>query len=1068
MKKYIKYFIFFIVIFVISVTFVKAADLSDYFNVTNVKVCDNPNCSVVYDETNGIYSTTRFLVKFEWDIHTDNPIQSGDTVTIPFANEISTDTTTRFYYIGFTWSDVYDGNNNKIGQWKIDGDKNSRKMTLKFSDSAVGKNDLSGIFITTKQMYTAHTYIDKIIPLTVGNIKYMLKVKTYILDDPADRTSYYVSSSNNTASIIFNSPTITMKQLYKNNAIADNAKFNNLVLEVPISSGINATIENLDIRMQILYPKMIDLDNPNNVEAGNITFSQIITEEFTKINQNDDETYSEFKSRLTKYQYGIYEDVNTKTIIINFGSQPSSDKTYDYLIHKTSPEFSKFTDFLYASIPFTFDSNIKNIIENKIGMSNCIGGKVVFWGIKLGLEFPVVQIETKKSMGGTWSWQDPSGNNKNESLNFDFNLYPPSSIVNVRGTSKLLLRDYDSKNEIVGATIKLQKKNGYTFEDVATSVTDSSGMATFRNLESGTYRYTQTSYLPHYKSDSFKAYDDRDLNNQIITFNFDADSGNTIYASNERERFTIKYLPGSHGNFNETTFSNILYEEFTPEFEPVGEDGWIFKGWNPERELFVTGNATYTAVWKKMVKVTAKYLELGTNNPLLDEIVDTKENGEPYETEQKEIENYEFVRVDGNPSGTRGEEDIVVTYYYKKKESNLNIKYLDCSTNREIANSTNETLYYGDNYDADTYEANVTIPDNYNRSSASKSDNYRGVVDSDNINVEYCYNKKDSNLNTSMTMTGTNKITKSTDKVSYQINYSTVFTDYIGEATIKIVDTLPYKIDINNSNLDGGVYDDNTKTITWQVNTNINSYENSEYNVTKNIELKYKNINLLEDVIVNNVSGKTEIENKNKEVATLYNTYIDVKGTIVVKYLEQGTNNELEESITTKDKVGKEYEFVNKDIEGYRLVKKPEKEKEEYKEIEQEFKFLYERIKYKITVTSNEGGSVTGDEEVYYNEDSTLDNIKIKANENYYIKEIRINEKEIKIPEKSKELTIPQFKKMMEDKNIEVVFEKNKETVVVPNTLKKSTLIIFGIVTVLGSMGIMLYILYKKKIIFNK
>lgn len=54
-------------------------------------------------------------------------------------------------------------------------------------------------------------------------------------------------------------------------------------------------------------------------------------------------------------------------------------------------------------------------------------------------------------------------------------------------------------------------------------------------------------------------------------------------------------------------------------------------------------------------------------------------------------------------------------------------------------------------------------------------------------------------------MTGTNKVTKSTDKVSYQINYSTVFTDYIGDATIKIVDRLPYKIDVESSNLDGGV-----------------------------------------------------------------------------------------------------------------------------------------------------------------------------------------------------------------------------------------------------------------------
>ena len=797
---------------------------------------------------------------------------------------------------------------------------------------------------------------------------------------------------------------------------------------------------------------MIDLDNPNNVEGGNITFPQIITEEFTKINQNDDETYSEFKSRLTKYQYGIYEDGNTKTIIVNFGNQPSSDMTYDYLIHKTSPEFSKFTDFLYASIPFTFDSNIKNIIENKIGMSNCIGGKVVFWGIKLGLEFPVVQIETTKSMGGTWSWQDSVGNNKTEPLNFNFNLYPPSAIVNVRGTSKLLLRDYDSKNEIVGATIKLQKKNGDTFEDVSTGVTDSSGMVSFRNLESGTYRYIQIGYLSHYKSDSFKVYDDNNLNNQITTFNFDADSGNTVYASNERERFTIKYLPGSHGVFNETVYSNILYEEFTPEFEPVGADGWIFKGWSPDRELFVTGNQTYTATWMKYVKVTTKYIDLNTGNSIAADVVDIAVNDTDYQTNQKDIENYELVRVDGNRSGNRGENDIVVTYYYKKKEANLNIKYLDCSTNREIANATNATLYYGDNYDADTYEISVSIPENYNRTSASKSNNYRGIVSDDNINVSYCYNKKDSNINTEITVSGTDKITSSSDKVSYKIDYNAIFTDYIGDYNITIVDTLPYNIDINNSDLDGGIYNARNKTITWNITGNINSYQNDRYSITKNIELKFTDIDIEEDLMINHVSGNIVTDDKNITVETNCNTYIDIKGTINVRYLND-SKEELIPSIESTGKVGKEYELIKKDIEGYKIIKSPDNDKYKYIEGNIDLEFVYERIKYKITVKSlTDGGKVSGDEEVYYKEDSKENNINIEANDGYYISNITINDKEIKIPDKKTKLTLPKFTKLDENKDIKVSFAKFT-SIIVPDT-KGSTsiiLIIIGIVLIVGS-----------------
>ena len=120
-------------------------------------------------------------------------------------------------------------------------------------------------------------------------------------------------------------------------------------------------------------------------------------------------------------------------------------------------------------------------------------------------------------------------------------------------------------------------------------------------------------------------------------------------------------------------------------------------------------------------------------------------------------------------------------------------------------------MYYGDNYDSDNYESNISIPQNYNRVAANKSDNYKGTVSSNSIDVEYCYNKKDSDINSDIIATGTNEITHSKDKISYKIDYNAYFTDYIGSANIVIVDKLPYKIDVNASNLDGGVYDDNTK-----------------------------------------------------------------------------------------------------------------------------------------------------------------------------------------------------------------------------------------------------------------
>ena len=650
----------------------------------------------------------------------------------------------------------------------------------------------------------------------------------------------------------------------------------------------------------------------------------------------------------------------------------------------------------------------------------------------------------------------------------DVKLVVPSSIATISEESKLLLRDIDSKTEIVGAKIKLQKKDGDSYVDVGEAITDSSGVVTFRNLESGVYRYVQTGYLDYYKNNSFKMYSDSNLSNVISTFEFDSSIGNIVYATNERERFSITYLPGEHGNFNDIIYSDILYGDVTPNYDATSSDGWLFKGWSPVKDLYVTENKTYTALWKKMVKVTTKYLEEQSNTPLLDDVIDIDENDTEYRTVKKDIDNYEFVRVEGVESGSRGENDIVVTYYYKKKESNLNIKYLDCSSRSEIASSTNLKLYYGDNYNSDNYEVNITIPNNYNRASANKTDNYKGIVSSDSINVEYCYNKKNSLINSSIAKSGTDTITTSKDKLSYQINYNTVFTDYIGEASITVVDTLPFKIDVNISNLDGGVYDDNNKTITWNINTTINSYENSEYKVTKNIELSYINIDATKDAMSNHVIGQTVIDGKTTTAETSYNSYIDIKGTINVSYVDD-SGKELLDKVTTTDKVGKTYELIEQNIEGYKIVNKPKEKIYEYKEEIQNLEYTYERIKYKIvTKALNEGGSITGDEEVYYGENSKENNINIEANDGYYISKITINDKEIKIPEKQTKLIIPNFIKMNEDKNINVEFKKYSTDIVVPNTLKNSILKTIGIIVVLFSIGFILYTLYKRKVIFNK
>ena len=68
--------------------------------------------------------------------------------------------------------------------------------------------------------------------------------------------------------------------------------------------------------------------------------------------------------------------------------------------------------------------------------------------------------------------------------------------------------------------------------------------------------------------------------------------------------------------------------------------------------------------YAKNTKVISKYLEQGTNKVLTEkpEYVEEGYEGKDYKTEQKEIEGYTFVLVDGETEGKMTKEPITVTY----------------------------------------------------------------------------------------------------------------------------------------------------------------------------------------------------------------------------------------------------------------------------------------------------------------------------------------------------------------------------------------------------------------------
>ena len=230
------------------------------------------------------------------------------------------------------------------------------------------------------------------------------------------------------------------------------------------------------------------------------------------------------------------------------------------------------------------------------------------------------------------------------------------------------------------------------------------------------------------------------------------------------------------------------------------------------------------------------------------------------------------------------------------------------------------------------------------------------------------YKLTSSDLDANVTKTGPEEITSSTEPVDYEINFTSTVKDYIGDGKVIITDTLPYRIDESKSNLDGGTYDDEARTITWEEDlNNIDTFTNGDYaiNITKNISVVFVDLDSSANSITNTVLGKVRLyETEQEDQATdEADTLININGDVIVKYVDIDTNEEISDRVTLTGKVGDEYTTSRKQIEGYEYVKSTPNTEGNITEETQEVIYYYQRkdatiiVKYQDT----DGNELTED-----------------------------------------------------------------------------------------------------------
>ena len=286
----------------------------------------------------------------------------------------------------------------------------------------------------------------------------------------------------------------------------------------------------------------------------------------------------------------------------------------------------------------------------------------------------------------------------------------------------------------------------------------------------------------------------------------------------------------------------------------------------------------------KQVDVITSY-ELENGTKIIPDSTQKVEYRKDYTTVPGTVDNkYELVSRPDNSNGKiSSETPVTVRYIYKLKDAKVTVHhYIDGTTDKVPNNEggvNEDQVINGRVDDAYNTAAITTIPANYKV--VNTPANAAGTMTVDPIEVTYFYKLKDATVeNSNFEKTSPQVVNNVNQKFVYNIKYSGNVRDYIGKGVLEIVDTLPYKIDIDKSDLAGGEYDEEHKTIKWKILVNnINSFDNNgNVEIIKTFGVVYKDLPIEEHTNIKNVANikfnlkdvpeVVGVTNKEKEVET--------------------------------------------------------------------------------------------------------------------------------------------------------------------------------------------------------
>ena len=388
--------------------------------------------------------------------------------------------------------------------------------------------------------------------------------------------------------------------------------------------------------------------------------------------------------------------------------------------------------------------------------------------------------------------------------------------------------DSDEKY-LEGTTLKLL--NSTNNAEVATTITNANGEYEFADLAKGTYKVEVV-------VDDLHELTDKEVGTNIeinSKFNQDTKQTDEITKLNSISAPEIVEDNVNAGirtvQFNINTKVDGTGGNITGEDEDIYES--VDKGQDSKKDIVATPSEGY-----RVNTITV--------------------NGEPIEFEEESDHTVilnKFINM-------QEDKEVVVTF--KDVRTSVLVHHYKEGTTDKLSEDVLINGEIGDSYKT---EAASDIPKNYEV--VSTEGDTTGEMKENQIVVTYFYNLKEPSITTqNISKTATPRIDNLTDEITYNISYKVSLSDYIGDAEVTIVDTLPYAIDTTKSDLAGGTYNSSNNTITWVENiSGIDTYnnKNSDITINKTITVVYEGLTQETTNIENRVSGTVKTKTPEKE-----------------------------------------------------------------------------------------------------------------------------------------------------------------------------------------------------------